>query len=922
LKRHLTLLVLVFYTGILDAQVTDLTVPGNLNGLSFSEFVSGIEARLPVRFYYDTAWTNPIIIEYPSEITSLTEILKAVLAGRNIYHFIDSDGNIILTKDNPVTTSLSPGFFDKPEYLGTGNEGNNLKEENVRNNKTNESLNNDEHVIYIGQASKRNPSGEAIISGYITDSETGESVIGAVVYIEDMEIGVVSDLDGYYVISLPEGNHMISYQFLGKKDIRQPVYLYSDGNLNIEMSEKITKLRGVEIIADRDRNVAGLQIGLAKIDVKSIRELPAVMGEVDIIKAALLLPGVQTVGEGASGFNVRGGSTDQNLILLNNAPVFNSSHLFGFFSVFNPDVITELNLYKSGIPASYGGRISSVFDIITKTGNNKKFSAIGGISPVTGRLTIEGPIVREKASFIIGGRMTYSDWILNRLKNPALRNSDASFYDFNARFNFDLNKNNSIDVSGYLSHDYFKLNTDTTYNYTNRNATVSFKHLFNEKLIGTFSGIYSYYDYRISSRREPAYAYEMTFGIRDIEIKSDFTWFLRYNHKINFGTGSVWYMLDPGNFYGTGDESIIAPLKLENERGMEHSIYISDEYTVNQRISLYAGIRFSSFFYMGPKTVFSYYEGMPRETYNISDTTRYGKGTVITPYMGPEFRFSARYKTGTNSSLKISYNRMRQYLHMLSNTTAISPTDTWKLSDPNIRPQVGDQLAFGFYYDLYRNSIETSFEIYYKKITDIIEYKGGAELLLNRNIETDLINGTGKAYGLEMMIRKKSGRLNGWIGYTYSRTWIRASGDYPEERINNGDYFPANYDKPHDLTIVGNYKFSRRFSVSSTFVYATGRPITYPVAKYKFRNKILLHYTNRNEYRIPDYLRWDISLNLEGNLRAVKLAHSSWSLSAYNVTGRNNVYSIFFVSGERKVSGYKLSVFSRPIITLTYNFKF
>jgi hypothetical protein len=902
--------------------MNDLTITENLNGLPFKEFVSNVEARLPVHFYYDTAWTNPIIIAYPMQITSLTEILNVVLQGRKIYHYIDSDGNIFLTKDFQVIASLSPGFFEKLEILNIDSFLSNYSGNRTLDHETAESITDDERIINIGQSSRSSPSGEAIISGYITDAETGEAVIGAVVYIEDLEMGVVSDIDGYYVISIPQGPHMLSFRFLGKKEIHQPVHLYSDGNLNIELHEKITQLRGVEIVADRDKNVAGLQIGLAKIDVKSIRELPAVMGEVDIIKAALLLPGVQTVGEGASGFNVRGGSTDQNLILINNAPVFNSSHLFGFFSVFNPDVITELKLYKSGIPANYGGRISSVFDIITKTGNNKKFSVVGGISPVTGRLTIEGPIIREKASFILGGRTTYSDWILNRLKSPSLRNSNASFYDLNAHLNYNINKNNSLDISGYLSHDYFRLNSDTTYNYSNRNASVLFKHLFNEKLIGTFSGIYSYYHYLIASRKEPVYAYEMTFGIRDMEFKSDFTWFLRYNHKINFGTSSVWYLLDPGNFYGLGEESIIAPLRLEAERGMEHSIYLADEYTVNDRISLYAGLRLSSFFYMGPKTVYSYYENMARETYNISDTTIYGKGRIITQYMGPEFRFSARYQTGANSSLKISYNRMRQYLHMMSNTTAISPTDTWKLSDPNIRPQVGDQIALGFYYDLYRNSIETSLEVYYKHINDIIEYKGGAELLLNRNIETDLINGTGQAYGLELMVRKKSGRLNGWIGYTYSRTWIRASGDYPEERINNGDYFPANYDKPNDLTIVGNYKFSRRFSISSTFVYNTGRPITYPVAKYKFRNKLLLHYTYRNEYRIPDYLRWDISVNLEGNLRSDKLAHSSWSLSAYNVTGRDNVYSIYFISGERKVSGYKLSVFSRPIITLTYNFKF
>jgi hypothetical protein len=922
LKKYLIIIGWILHSGIFTAQVTDLHIQENLNGLIFKEFVERVESNHPVHFFYNPDWADSIIVEYPSELTSLTEILGQVLKGKNIYPLIDPDGNIILTKDMPVRANLPSGFFEMPDQLYKNKSNEPFMEETFANNTSSEETNDENLVINIGQASQRNSSGVAIISGYIRDIETGEPIIGAVVYVEDLEIGVVSDLDGYYVLSIPEGRHVLSIHFLGKKEIHQHVYLYSDGNMNIEMSEKITQLRGVEIIADRDKNVAGLQIGLAKMDVKSIKELPAVMGEVDIIKAALLLPGVQTVGEGASGFNVRGGSTDQNLILINNAPVFNSSHLFGFFSVFNPDVISEMKLYKSGIPASYGGRISSVFDIVTKTGNKKKFSGTGGISPVTGRLTIEGPVIREKASFIIGGRTTYSDWILNRLKSPSLRNSDASFYDMNARFNYDINKNNSLDISGYISHDFFRLNSDTTYNYTNRNAAISFKHLFSEKLIASFSGLYTWYDYRIGSHQKPVYAYEMTYGIRDIELKSDFTWFPRYDHKVNFGTSSIWYLLNPGNFYGTGEESIMAPLKLEDERGMEHSVYISDEYTVNQRISLYGGIRFSSFFYMGPKTVYSYYKNMPKETYNISDTTSYGKGVLIQPYLGPEFRFSARYKTGTNSSVKISYNRMRQYLHMLSNTTAISPTDTWKLSDSHIRPQVGDQIALGVYYDFYKNSIETSAEIYYKHIKDIIEYKGGSELLLNNTIETDLINGTGKAYGLEMMIRKKSGRLNGWIGYTYSRTWIQVTGDYPEEKINNGDYFPANYDKPHDLTMVGNYKFSRRFSVSSTFTYSTGRPITYPVAKYKYRNKLLLHYSYRNEYRIPDYLRWDLSVNLEGNLKSHKLANSSWSLSAYNVTGRNNVYSIYFISGERKVSGYKLSVFSQPIITLTYNFKF
>jgi len=805
LRKLLIITGLIFHLGILAAQEPDVQVRDNLNGLTFPDFAERVESSSPVHFYFNPGWLDSVIIEYPVHLTSLSEILRHTLESRNIFFFTDPEGNIILTRGASVTTGLVPGFFEMPEQFdqGTGHLQP-LAGEPVTD-KTVEQVADQNSVVYIGQASQGNGTGAVIVSGYITDSETGEPITGAVVYVEDLEIGVVSDLDGYYVISVPRGKHILSFNFLGKKEIRQYIHLYSDGNMNVEMSEKITQLKGVEIVADRERNVAGMQIGLSKIDIKSIRELPAVMGEADIIRAALLLPGVQTVGEGASGFNVRGGSTDQNLILINNAPVFNSSHLFGFFSVFNPDIISELKLYKSGIPASYGGRISSVFDIITKTGNKKKISVNGGISPVTGRLMIEGPLIKDKASFIIGCRTTYSDWILSRIESPSLKNSDASFYDLNARISYDINKNNSIDVTGYVSHDFLMLHSDTTYNYNNRNATISYKHLFSEKLIGSFSGIYSYYEYGIASRQNPATAFEMIYDIEDMEVKSDFTWFLRYDHKINFGAGSVWYLLNPGDLYPTGEESVIAPVRLEYERGMEHSIYISDEYTINQKLSMYAGFRFSSFLYMGPKTVYSYYEQLPKETYNISDTAVYGNGSLIQPYFGPEFRFSVRYKTGINSSLKISYNRMRQYLHMLSNTTAISPTDTWKLSNPYIRPQVGDQVAIGMYYDFYKGSVETSAEIYYKNISNIIEYKGGAELLLNKTIETDLVNGTGKAYGLEMMLRKKSGRLNGWIGYTYSRTWIRASSIFPEENINDGEYFPANYDKPHDLTMAGNY---------------------------------------------------------------------------------------------------------------------
>jgi len=661
-------------------------------------------------------------------------------------------------------------------------------------------------------------------------------------------------------------------------------------------------------------------MGLNKVNIEMIKQIPAMMGESDILKTALLLPGVQTVGEGASGFNVRGGSTDQNLILLNRAPVFNSAHFFGFFSAFNPDVVKDFKLYKSGIPAEFGGRISSVFDITTKSGNTKKISGTGGISPVTAKFMLEGPIIKDKGSFVLAARGTYSDWLMNQFPNSELRNSEASFYDMNLTLTQQINAKNTISLSAYMSQDRFQLRSDTAYRYSNVNATLNWKHLFSDRFIGEASAIVSNYAYDISSDGNPVNAYNIQYRILHMEGRTDFIYFPNNDHKIKFGVSSISYNLQPGSRLPLGEESLVEPVYMEKEKAHDLSIYLSEEYILSPRLSFYGGLRYSLYRFLGPKTMFQYAPG-PVELYNLVDTITYGPGTIHT-YHGPELRFSARYKFNNATSLKLSYNRLRQNLHMLSNTTAISPTDTWKLSDPHIRPQVGDQVSLGFYRDLRDNTIETSIEVYYKYINDIIEYQSGANLLLNPHIETDLINGIGRAYGAEMLIRKTGGRFNGWMSYTYSRTFIKVDGEAQEEKINNGEYFPASYDKPHDFTMVTNYKFSRRFSFSGTLTYSTGRPITYPVAKYRFRNASLAHYSFRNEYRVPDYFRIDISANLEGNLRSKKLAHSFWSLSVYNLTGRNNVYSIYFITQEGELKGYKMSIFDRPIPTLTYTFKF
>jgi hypothetical protein len=760
------------------------------------------------------------------------------------------------------------------------------------------------------------------LAGYIRDIETGEPLVGALIYIEKPRIGVATDQYGYFSLTIPKGKHELLLQCIGYKDSKRQIVLYNEGTLDIEMLEDIIPLKEVIIEAEKDINISGMQMGLDKLDAQSMKKVPPILGEVDVLKIALTLPGVQTVGEGANGINVRGGTADQNLMLLDETPIFNPTHLFGFFSSFNPDIIKSVELHKGGIPAEYGGRISSVFEVQTKEGNNKKFVGSGGISPVTARLAFEGPIIKDKLSYLVGGRSTYSNWILKQLPNPNIKNSKASFYDFFGKISYELNDKNSIYAQGYLSNDEFKFNSDTTYQYSNENASLQWKHVFNNKLYGVFSGLYSGYHYNIASNKNEVNAFDMDYSIQNYGGKLDFSYFPNSKHKIDFGISSLYYALAPGTLSPQGSASLIDPIVLENEQGLESAVYIGDKFDINQRLSLYVGLRYSLYNYLGPKTVSEYAEDGPIEDATKTGETSYGENELIQTYHGPELRLSARYALNEDNALKLSFNRMRQYIHMLSNTTSISPTDIWKLSDTQVQPQLGDQISLGYYRNFKNNTIEGSVEGYYKNIDNLLDFKSGAQLILNEQIETDIVSGLGKSYGVEVLLKKKTGKLNGWISYTYARAMIKVDSEYLSERINQGEFYPASFDKPHSLNVLTNWKFSRRLSVSGNIAYSTGRPITYPIAKYNYIGTERLHYSERNQYRIPDYFRFDLSLNVEGNHKVKKLNHSSWTFAVYNLTGRDNAYSIYFVSEEGKVKGYQLSIFANAIPTITYNFRF
>ncbi|MCF8225150.1 MAG: TonB-dependent receptor [Bacteroidales bacterium] len=915
-KYLLNIFILLSMSFSMKAQEEDLCLEYNYDGLEFAAFADSIAKYEGARIFFKEEWFERVIVIQDENDCSLKNLLENTLSPNGIFYITDAAGNIILTGKEEILTELTPSFFGATQQTSEV-----IFEDEIKEEDTGEILQTNlaSKSIVIGNPGNRVYDRKVNFSGSIRNANSGEPLAGVVVYSENEEVGAITDNNGYFIMSLPSGQHNISLRCIGMENQSVNLTLYESGTANIEMKEEITALRGVIVIADKGKNVSGMQIGLNKVSMELMKQIPAMMGETDVLKTAILLPGVQTVGEGAAGFNVRGGSTDQNLILLNSAPVFNSSHFFGFFSAFNPDIIKEFELYKSGIPAEFGGRVSSVFEITTKSGNTKNISGSGGVSPVTARVMLEGPTVRDKGSFLLGARSTFSDLLLKQFKVASLQRSSASFYDANLIINHKINDKNDLSLSLYRSADEFSLSSDTLYSYNNMSGSAGWKYKISDKLIGETKLIYSHYDYNVTSTENEINAFTIDYALDYIEGRTDFSYFLSNEHRLKFGLNSIWYLLNPGSRTPKGEPSLVAPFYLEKEQANEIAAYISDEYTISNNLSISAGIRVSFYRFLGPKTV-NYYDEGPREPYNLIDSVL--ENGTIQSYGGPEARLSIRYRVDRVSSLKLSYNRMRQNLHMLSNTTAISPTDIWKLSDSYVRPQVGDQLAIGYYRDFSSNTIETSLELYYKNIRDIIEYKGGASLILNPLIETDLINGNGQAYGVELLVKKKYGRLNGLMSYTFSRTLIKVSGEYPEETINRGSYYPANYDKPHDLTCVASYRFNRRFSISTNLTYSTGRPITFPVAKYSYLNNEYVHYSFRNEYHVPDYFRWDLSLNLEGNLKIKKLAHSSWSLSVYNVTGRNNVYSIFFVNRSGKIQGYKLSIFSEPIPTITYSFRF
>jgi len=915
------LVVLILSFQWVFSQEKSVNVTLSFEDIKIEKVLQNLENITEYKFFYILDWLGDTSVSGDYKNVPIDKVLEDIFKNTQMNFYIDDKSNIILTQNNIIHDKLPNDFFVVKQDSVIEES---LDKETAINPifYEDDTLDDDIEIIRIGKENKRSSLKSFVLTGNIKNNSTGEPIINAAILVKGNNTGTTTDSKGNYEITLATGINTLQISALGKGNVEKTIIIYNNGELNFTLNDDFESLDEVLIEANRDRNVVKAVTGLSLIDVEEIKNIPLVLGERDILRVAIALPGITNAGEGASGYNVRGGKTDQNLILLDNSVVYNPSHFFGIFSALNPFTSKTASIYKGSIPAEFGGRLSSVFDIKTKDGNTNKFSGEASIGAVMSNLTLELPIIKNKSSLLIGGRSTYSNWVLKALDDESLNNSKASFYDIVVKYHHKLNKNNSIKTTAYMSKDDFSITSDSLYSYNNKLFSFDWGHKFDDKNSSNIILAKSQYEFKINYKDSTNSGFDLGYKIDETELKLK----MKYNHsdahKFTYGLSSKLYAVNPGSRVPIGLDSRFVSVNIPKERGLESAVFISDNFTVNDKLLIDAGLRYSHYLSLGESTQRVYALNEPKVEGTLIENAYYKKNEVIKQYGGLEARISLRYFLMPDFSVKASFNNNIQYIHTLSNNTTVSPTDTWKLSDLNIKPQSVNQYSLGFYKNLKDNAYEISVEGYYKEANNILDYKVGANLLLNETIEREVLQGKGKAYGVEFLIKKDKGKFNGWIGYTYSKSLNKFKSEFLSESINNGNYFPSNYDKPHDVSIVTNYKITNRYSISTNFVYQTGRPVTYPIGKYVLNDTEYVVYSERNKFRIPDYYRLDVSFNVEGNHKIKKFAHSFWNLSIYNVLGRNNPYSVFFVTDEGRVKAYKSSIFSIPIPTITYNFKF
>ena len=765
------------------------------------------------------------------------------------------------------------------------------------------------------------------VSGVVKDIANGETFVGATVLLKGTSIGSTTNEYGFYSITAPEGNYTLTTSYMGFKTFERAINLSANQKLNIELKADAAQLDEVVIKAEESKKVdlGTPQMSVAKLSARDIKRIPVVLGEVDLIKSIQLLPGVANAGEGASGFNVRGGAEDQNLILLDEAIIYNASHLFGFFSVFNADAIKDVKLYKGGIPARFGGRASSVLDIRQKDGNSKEFELTGGIGAISSRLAAEGPMFKDKGSFLIAGRAAYANIFL-ALANESSR---AGFYDLNLKTNYEIDGNNKVYLSGYLGNDNFNLAGLFTNSYGNLSGNLRWNHIFNNKLFSNVSVIYSRYNYNL---KIPIEGIDWTSDIGNYNIRYDFKYYASDKLTFDFGASGIYYEFHSGRLKPFGEFSGVNPKKLDDKFALEMGVYTSLEHKISNKLTAQYGLRFSYFNRLGKQTLNNYANNLP-VVYNeelgiyeraepISNTS-YGKGKSIATFNNLEPRFALSYQLNEQSSFKVSYNRMAQYLQLISNTTSATPLDVWAPAGNFIKPLIVDQYAVGYFRNFRENMFSVETEAYYKTNDNRVDYINGAELIAQNTIETEILTGEARAYGLEFLLRKNEGNFTGWLAYTLSRSQQRAPGGAAGGTgINNGKWYNSNWDRTHDFSFTGNYKLNEKWQFGANMVFQTGRPVTYPNGQFIYNGLSLATYSERNASRLPSYHRLDLSATLTPRKNRNRKWQGEWVFGIYNAYNRKNAASIAF--GQNQKTGVNEA--SRTAIfgivpSVTYNFK-
>ncbi|TCI85876.1 TonB-dependent receptor [Tenacibaculum sp. M341] len=920
MRKRITLLsVFLCFLQVYSQQQKNISI--TLSNTSILESIQLIEKNTSYQFFFIDSWlASPKKVNKEFKNTTIDTLLRFIFDETNVNYFITEGNKIILSNNNVIyesvyrkqkvdvdvnidTTSTSiPVFIAKSNF--EKKKANTIK------------------TIKIGKENNRLKQRKYTLKGVVKNKATKAAISDLVLLVRKTNTYAVTDKSGNFTIKLPHGIHLIETILSGIKTTKTRFIIYGDGSYNFNLSDDDdTLLNEVVVKSNRLENVKSLVTGVSQIKSEKVKVVPQVLGERNLLKIATTLPGIKSAGEASEGIHVRGGKSDQNLFLLDNNTIYNPTHFFGIFSAVNPFTTKDLKIYKGNIPARYGGRLSSVFDIVSKKSDTEKIKGEMSLGLVSSNLSAEIPVVKGKSGLIVGGRSSYSNWILRALDNKELRKSSASFYDVIAKYDHQINDNNSLNGTFFYSNDAYSIASDTTNAYSNKLVSLKWAHKFNEKNYGSIQLSNSNYAFKINFDGQTNTNFDLRYNIDEFQMNLNMNYVYSDKHKFNYGVASKLYQINPGVIEPFGNESIVSPFTVPQEKALESSLFIADDFTINEKLSASIGARYTLYTSLGASTQRIYDDTKPKSDASVIATQEFGNNEIQKTYNGLSLRLSTRYLLNKNLSVKASFNNSYQFIHRLSNNASANPTDTWTLSNINVKPQQSMQGALGVYKNL-PNDIEISMEGYYRKYKNLVDYKVGASFLLNEFIETEILQGPGESYGLEFLLRKNSGKLNGWFGYNYSRSFIELDGDFPEEVVNDGNPFPSNFDQPHDFNLVANYKLTDRYSISTNFTYQTGRPVTYPIGKYSSQGSEFIVFSDRNEFRIPDYYRLDLGVNIEGNHKLKKAGHSFWTISVYNVLGRNNPYSVFFTTEDGVIQSYQSSIFSRPIPTISYNLKF